>query len=96
MGGFKFVIALVLKLNKTINNDETKYSTFYSNSKAEINIHNTDTNSILKSIYCTIMTKIRKYQTEGSSSTIDLVTEQNITISKCQSLSDSSYIISPK
>ena len=42
------------------------------------------------------MTKIRKYQTEKSSWTIDLVIEQNINVSKYQPLNDSSYIILPK
>ena len=34
--GFKFVKTLVLEFKKIENDDKTKYSTFYLNSKAEI------------------------------------------------------------
>ena len=34
--GFKFVKTLVLEFKKLENDDKTKYSTFYLNSKAEI------------------------------------------------------------
>ena len=54
---FKFVITLVLKLKRTINENETKYSTLFSNSKAETNSHDADIDSILESIYNAIMTK---------------------------------------
>ena len=54
---FKFVITLVLKLKRTINENQTKYSTLFSNSKAETNSHDADIDSILESIYNAIMTK---------------------------------------
>ena len=54
---FKFFITLVLKLNKKINEDETKYGTFYSNSKAETIVHNSDINNMLESIQNTIVRK---------------------------------------
>ena len=54
---FKFAITLVLKLKRTINENETKYSTLFSNSKAETNSHDADIDSILESIYNAIMTK---------------------------------------
>ena len=54
---FKFVITLVLKLKRTINENETKYSTLFSNSKTETNSHGADIDSILESIYNAIMTK---------------------------------------
>ena len=50
LGGFKFVITLVLKCRITINEDETKYSTFYSNSKAETVIHDTYIDNVFESI----------------------------------------------
>ena len=79
---FKFVIALVLKLKKKmINEDRTKYSVFHSNSKAEINIHDVDIDSIFGSIYSIIMTKIQ----------ISVI-EQNINVSKYKPLSVSSYV----
>ena len=34
--GFKFVIIMVLRFKEIIKEDETKYSTFYLNSKAEM------------------------------------------------------------
>ena len=60
---FKFVRALVLKLKKKTktNKDETKYSIWYSNSKAETTIHNTDIDNVFEvfeATYSTIMTKI--------------------------------------
>ena len=51
---------------ETINGDETKYSTFYSNLKAETIIRDADVDSILESIYSMISTKTRKYQAESS------------------------------
>ena len=49
---------LFLKLKKTTNKDETKYSTFYLNSKAETVIHRPDTDNVFESIYSKIKTKI--------------------------------------
>ena len=92
--GFKAVITLVLKLKKKNkkNEDEPKYSSFYSNTKVETIFHNRDIHSILESIYDTIMTKVQKYQVKGSGWTMYSVREQNISISKYKSLSSSSYI----
>ena len=91
--GFKAVITLVLKLKKqNKNEDEPKYSSFYSNTKVETIFHNRDIHSILESIYDTIMTKVQKYQVKGSGWTMYSVREQNISISKYKSLSSSSYI----
>ena len=36
--GFKFMTTLVLEFKKTIKDDKIKFNSFYSNSKAEINI----------------------------------------------------------
>ena len=36
--GFKFMTTLVLEFKKTIKDDKKKFNSFYSNSKAEINI----------------------------------------------------------
>ena len=52
--GFKFVITLVLKLRKTVNEKEAKYS----NSNSKIVIHSTYIDSVFESIYSTIFTKI--------------------------------------
>ena len=49
--GFKF------EIKKKKNEDETKYSTFNSNSKAKTVIHDAGIDNIFESIYSTIMTK---------------------------------------
>ena len=67
--------------------DETKYSTFFSNSKTEKIIHSTPIDSISESIFSMIVTKIQKYQAKGSGWTITSVIEQNINISKYKPLS---------
>ena len=96
---FKFVIILVLKFKDTIKAGETKYSTYYSNSKAEKTDHDPDIDNAFELIYCTIMKKIEKYQVQGSDC-IDWVTwwlinsmiESNIKVSKYKPMSSSSYI----
>ena len=96
---FKFVIILVLKFKDTIKEGETKYSTYYSNSKAEKTDHDPDIDNAFELIYCTIMKKIEKYQVQGSDC-IDWVTwwlinsmiESNIKVSKYKPMSSSSYI----
>ena len=87
---------MFLKLKKTTKKDETKYSTFYLNSKAETVIHRPDTDNVFESIYSKIKTKIWKYQAEGSGWTINSVIEQNINNSKYKLLNSSSYIKLPK
>ena len=72
--------------------DETKHSGFYSNTKAETIIHNSDIDHVLGSVYSTIMTKIQKYQTEDSGWATNSVIDENIRISKYKPLSESSYI----
>ena len=94
--GFKLVITLALKFIKTINQYETKHSTFYLNSKAETIIHRTDIDSVFESIYCMIMAKIQKYHEEASGLTTYLVIEKNINVSKYKSLGGRSYIKLPK
>ena len=89
---FKFVIISVLIFKKSINEDETKYCVFYSNSKVETIIQDTDIDSIFESIYSTAVTKLRKYQAEGSGCTIDSVIEQNICVWKYKPLIASMYI----
>ena len=49
---------LVLEFQKLENDDETKYSTFYSFSKAEAIINKSDIEDVLKSIYITIISNI--------------------------------------
>ena len=51
---FKFVITFVLEFDKIESDDETKYSTFYSNLKAGTVINESE------SFYITIMSNIQK------------------------------------
>ena len=48
--GFKSVTTLFLVFKKTKSEDKTKYDTFYSNSKGEIIINESDTDDVFKSI----------------------------------------------
>ena len=58
--GFKFVATLVLVFKKIVSEDKTKYDTFYSHSKAEIIINESDIDDLFQSIYTTIITNIQK------------------------------------
>ena len=75
---------------------KTKYDSFYSNSKAEIIINESDIDGIFKSIYSTIISNIQKSLGKHSGCNIDLVIEHNISILKYNLLDGSSYIKLPK
>ena len=47
--GFKFVTTFVLVFKKIENEDKTKYGNFYSSSKAEIIINESDTDYVFQS-----------------------------------------------
>ena len=46
--GFKFVTTIVLVFKKIEMDDKTRYDTFYSNSKAEIIINETDIDDVFQ------------------------------------------------
>ena len=56
--GFKFVTTLVLNFKKIKSEDKTKYDNFYSSSKAEIIVNESDIDDLLESIYSTIISNI--------------------------------------
>ena len=58
---------LVLVFKKIEREDKTKYDNFYSSSKAEIIINESDID-VFQSIYTTIMTNIKKSLRKGSGS----------------------------
>ena len=58
--GFKSVATIVLVSKKTESEDKTKHDTFYSSSKAEIIINESDTDDVFQSIYTTIISNIQK------------------------------------
>ena len=81
--GFKFVTILVLVLKKIESDDKTKYGTFYSLSKAETIINESDfDDNVFKSINTTVISNIQKSLGKSSSWIIDSVIEHNINISK--------------
>ena len=57
--GFKFVITLVMEFNKIKNDDKTKFTTFYSNSKAEKIVNEKGIDDIFETIYTTIISNIQ-------------------------------------
>ena len=87
--GFKFVTALVLVFKKIEREDKTKYDTFYSHSKAETIINETDIDDVFQSIYTTIISNIQKSLGKGSlSKELDnprkvLINIQNIVDNEC-------------
>ena len=84
---------LVLEFKK-IESDKTKYGTFYSNSKAEIIVNESDIDGIFETIFATIKSKIKKSEGKVSCWIIDSVNEHSI--SKYNPLAGSSYIKLPK
>ena len=90
--GFKFVTTLVLVFKKIGSEDKTKNGNFYSSSKTEIIINESDIDDVFKSIYTKIITNIQKSLRKGSSWIIDAVIDHTISISKCHLLAGSSYI----
>ena len=90
--GFKFVTILVLVFEKIESEDETKYYIFYSSSKSEIIINDSDIDDVFQSIYTTIIPNIQKYLGKGSGWIIDSVIDHTISISKYNHLDGSSYI----
>ena len=90
--GFKFVITLVLVFKKIESEDKTKYASFYSSSKAEIIINESDIDKVFQSIYTTIIKNIKKSLGKGSGFITNSVIDHTISISKSNPLAGSSYI----
>ena len=83
---------LVLVFKKIKSENKTKYDTFYSNSKAEIIINESDVDDLFQSIYSAIVSSIQKSLGKGSSWITDSVVDHHISISKYNPLAGSSYI----
>ena len=79
--GFKFVITLVLVFKKIESEDKTKYASFYSSSKAEIIINESDIDKVFQSIYTTIIKNIKKSLGKGSGFITNSVIDHTISIS---------------
>ena len=81
---------------KIESEDQTKYNHFYSSSKAEIIINESNIDGVFQSIYTTVITNIQKSLGKGSGWIIDSVIDHTISISKYNPLAGSSYIKLPK
>ena len=68
--GYKFVAALVLVFKK-LESEDKKYDTFYSNSKAEIIISESDIDDVFQSMDTTPISNIQKSLEKGSGWIID-------------------------
>ena len=68
---------LVLVFKKIEREDKIKYDTFYSSSKAEIIINESDSDDVFESVYTSIISNIRKYLEKGSGWIIDSVIDHN-------------------
>ena len=90
----KVTTALVIK--KVETKDKTKYDHFYSSSKIEIIINESDIDDVLESIYSTIISNIQKSLEKVLGWIIDSIIAHNIIISKYNPLAGSSYIKLPK
>ena len=72
---------------------KTKYSTFYSISKAETIINGSDVDYVFESVYITIVSSMQKYLGKGSGWIINPITDHTINISKCKPLAVCSYYV---
>ena len=90
--GFKLVTSLVLVLKKIESEEKTKYDNFFSSSKTEIIINESEL-MMLQSIYITIITNTQKSLGKCSDRIINSVIDHIIRISKYNPLTGSTYII---
>ena len=77
---FQFVTTLFLEFENIEKDDKTKYDSYYSQSKAETIINESDIDDIFESIYTTILSNIQKSLRKGSDWIIDSVIEHNINV----------------
>ena len=83
--------ALVQVLEKIESKDNGKYDTFYSHSKAETIINESDIDgNVFKSIYTTVISNIQKKFRKGSNWIIDSVIKHKVNTSKYNPLAGSS------
>ena len=87
---------IVLVFKKIERKDKTKCEHFYSSSKTEVIINESDIDDVFQSICTTNMTNIQKSLGKGSGWLIDSVIDHTISISRYNPLSGSSYIKLPK
>ena len=79
--GLKFVIKLPLEFQKIESDNKAIQSTFYSNSKTEAIINESDIDDVFESIYSIIISNIQKYLGQGSGLNIFISSQIIILIS---------------
>ena len=94
--GFTFVTTLVLVFKKIKSEDKTKYDNFYSSSKAEIIINESDIDDVFQSIYTTTTSNVQKCLGKSSGWFADSIIDHTIITSKYNPLAGCSYIKLPK
>ena len=87
---------LVLVFKKIENEDKTKYDTFYSTSKVEIIINESDIDDVFKSVCTKIISNTQKPLGKSLGWIIDGVIDHTTSISMYNPIAGSSYIKSPK
>ena len=87
---------LVLVFKKIESEDKTKYDNFYSSSKAEISINESDIDDMFQSVYTIIIRNIQKSLGKSAGWIIDSVIDHTVNISKYNALAASSSIKLPK
>ena len=87
---------LVSVFKKIERDDKTKFDNFYSSSKAEIIINESDIDEVFDSSYSTVISNIQKSLGKGSGCATDSVIDHTISISKYNPLDGNSYIKLPK
>ena len=94
--GFKFTVTLVLVFKNIEGKDKTKFDNFYSSSKAELIINESDIDNVFEPLYSTIISNIQNSLGKGSGRIIYSVIDHTISISKYNPLAGSSDIKLPK
>ena len=72
---------LVLVFKKIDSKDKTKFDNFYSSSKAETIVNESDSDDVFESIHSRIISNIQKSLGKGSGWIIDSVIDHTISIS---------------
>ena len=83
--------AIIFVFKKIESEDKAKYDTFFSHSKAETIINESDIDDAFESIYTRVESNIQKSLGKGPGLIIDSVIEHNISISKYNPLAGSGY-----
>ena len=88
--------SLFLVFKKIESEDKTKHDTFYSHTKAETIINESDMDDVFQPIFTAIISNIQKSLEKGLGWITDSVIDHNVSIWRYNPLSGISYIKLPK